>query len=219
MSKQIVSLSGGKDSTAMLLMMLEKGEQIDDIVFFDWGMEFPQMYEHLEKLEGYIGQKITRLYPKHSFEFYLLDWLKVKGTRKGEHGYGWPHFRRRWCTRVKYDAVKAYIAKATNCLGLSYEERHTRATYKNGFRYPLLEWGVAEKVARDYCYSKGFDWSGLYQIFSRVSCWHCPFQSRKELTALRDNFPDLWQRLLEMDSKSPYTWPNDNLEKVKALGQ
>jgi len=29
---QIVSLSGGKDSTAMLLMMLEKGEQIDGIV-------------------------------------------------------------------------------------------------------------------------------------------------------------------------------------------
>ena len=29
----VVSLSGGKDSTAMLLMMLERGMQIDDILF------------------------------------------------------------------------------------------------------------------------------------------------------------------------------------------
>ena len=31
--KHIVSFSGGKDSTAMLIMMIEKGMQIDEIVF------------------------------------------------------------------------------------------------------------------------------------------------------------------------------------------
>ena len=30
----VVSLSGGKDSTAMLLMMLEKGMPVDDILFW-----------------------------------------------------------------------------------------------------------------------------------------------------------------------------------------
>ncbi len=34
-----VSLSGGKDSTAMLLMMPERGMQIDDILFCDTGSE------------------------------------------------------------------------------------------------------------------------------------------------------------------------------------
>ena len=64
-----VALSGGKDSTAMLLLMLERGEQVDDIVFFDWGMEFPEMYEHLDNLEAYIGRPITRLYPRETWDY------------------------------------------------------------------------------------------------------------------------------------------------------
>jgi tRNA(Ile)-lysidine synthase TilS/MesJ len=31
--RHIVSFSGGKDSTAMLLMMIEKGMPIDEIIF------------------------------------------------------------------------------------------------------------------------------------------------------------------------------------------
>ncbi len=36
----IVSLSGGKDSTAMLLRMLEEGMPVDIILFCDTGMEY-----------------------------------------------------------------------------------------------------------------------------------------------------------------------------------
>ena len=38
----IVSLSGGKDSTAMLLMLLEHGESVADVMFFDTGWKFPE---------------------------------------------------------------------------------------------------------------------------------------------------------------------------------
>ena len=69
MIKHIVSFSGGKDSTAMLLMMLEKGMQIDDIVFMDTGVEFREMYEHIEKVEAYINRKITKLKADETFEF------------------------------------------------------------------------------------------------------------------------------------------------------
>lgn len=53
-SKQIfhaVSLSGGKDSTAMLLLMIERGMPIDIVLTADTGMEFPEMYDHLAKLD------------------------------------------------------------------------------------------------------------------------------------------------------------------------
>ena len=53
--EHIVQFSGGKDSTAMLLMMLEKNMPIDEIIFCDTGKEFPQMYEHIEKVQKYIG--------------------------------------------------------------------------------------------------------------------------------------------------------------------
>ncbi len=48
--KRIVSFSGGKDSTAMLIMMIEKNMPIDEIIFCDTGMEFPAMYDHIDRL-------------------------------------------------------------------------------------------------------------------------------------------------------------------------
>ena len=59
--EHVVSFSGGKDSTAMLLMMLDKGMPIDDIIFSDTGMEFPALNTHIEKVEQYIGLKLTIL--------------------------------------------------------------------------------------------------------------------------------------------------------------
>lgn len=45
----VVNFSGGKDSTAMLLGMLEKGERIDEVMNCDTYKEFPEMYRHIEK--------------------------------------------------------------------------------------------------------------------------------------------------------------------------
>ena len=105
---------------------------------------------------------------------------------------------------------------SVQCLGYSYDERKRRPKWKNGYRYPLLEWGVCETEALKYCKAHGFDWGGIYDIFRRVSCWCCPMKGLRELRALRDNFPDLWARLLEMDARSPYPWPKDTLERVKS---
>lgn len=57
----------------MLLMMLEKGMQIDCILFCDTGLEFPGMYEHLEKLEKYIGRPITRVRAEKDFEYLFKE--------------------------------------------------------------------------------------------------------------------------------------------------
>lgn len=69
----VVSFSGGKDSTAMLLHMIELNMPIDDIIFVDTSIEFPAMYEHINKVEQYIGRKITRLKAEHDFEYLLLE--------------------------------------------------------------------------------------------------------------------------------------------------
>ena len=46
-----VSVSGGKDSSALLLLMIERGMPIDTVLFADTGMEFPEMYDHIHKLD------------------------------------------------------------------------------------------------------------------------------------------------------------------------
>ena len=65
----VVQFSGGKDSTAMLLMMLEKNMPIDDIIFCDTGKEFPQVYEHIEKVNKYIGGGRTVHRAKKTYDY------------------------------------------------------------------------------------------------------------------------------------------------------
>lgn len=102
--KHIVNLSGGKDSTAMLLMMLDRGMPIDYIVFADTGKDFPQMLEHLDALEQYVAKnyptapKFTRLRSDKSFDYLMFDHIKTRGKNKGKRGYGWASMLVRWCT-------------------------------------------------------------------------------------------------------------------------
>ncbi len=179
--KQTVSLSGGRDSTAMLLLMIEKGEQIDDVVFFDWGHEYPEMRIHLEKLESFTGMTITRLYPDHDWEFYRDEYIRKKGAWKGVKGYGLPQAGRAWCTAIKRNAIAKYTGErrgeSTACIGYAYEEKQ-RAKYLPNQRYPLLEWGVHSLEAYEYCKARGFYWGGLYEVWARVSCSCCPFKRR-----------------------------------------
>ena len=110
MTKHIVSFSGGKDSTAMLLMMLEREKKIDEIIFCDTGKEFPQMYDHINKVEKCINRKITRLNEPGYFDHKMFDHVKTKGKHKGKRGYGWPYPRVRWCTtHLKQEPFKKYV--------------------------------------------------------------------------------------------------------------
>ena len=204
----VVSFSGGKDSTALLLMMIEKGIPIDDIVFCDTGAEFPQMYEHIKKVESYTGRKVTRLQAKHDFWYYAKEYKKVKGNHMDDLGYSWPTAQGRWCTRaLKQQPVARYL-KGKNVqqyIGIAVDEAHRCKEYN----YPLVDWGVTEEMALKYCYDHGFAWDGLYKIFKRVSCWCCPLQSIGEARNLRKHFPELWERLKIEDTYMRNSWKAD----------
>lgn len=93
----VVSLSGGKDSTAMLLMMLEKGMPVDDILFCDTGLEFPGLYAHLDKVEQYIGRPIIRIQAPHSFEYYFCQHpIRRKRSTTFAEKYGADHLGYGW---------------------------------------------------------------------------------------------------------------------------
>jgi len=189
----------------MLLMMLEKGIPIDRIICVDTTKEFPAMYRHIEKAQSMCSIEIEIV--KIDFDYWFGDHIKTRGKRKGQKGYGFPDFRNRWCTALKREAVK----KLQNTIprdviqyhGIAVDEQ-TRADNNKGrnIKYPLIEWGITEKQALEYCYSKGLDWDGLYEKFHRVSCWCCPLSRIGELRVIYNDFPDLWEELQEMDKKS-----------------
>ncbi|EOD00506.1 phosphoadenosine phosphosulfate reductase family protein [Caldisalinibacter kiritimatiensis] len=255
--KHIVSFSGGKDSTCMLLKMIENNMQIDEIIFLDTGKEFESMYDHIKKVEKDIGRKITRLKSKECFEYYLYEhqvkkrittWLKSKYNIKNKHelkkflescnydelliklikvslenlykeekliqnGYGWPSKGNRWCCqKFKKQQISSYVKKKypsedykiIEYHGIAYDERNrSKKNKEKEIRYPLIEkWKITEKQALQYCYKRGYDWGGLYEIFDRVSCWCCPYKKINELMNLYIYYPDKWDKIKDMDKES-----------------
>ena len=174
-----VSLSGGKDSTCMLLMMIEKQMPIDVVLFADTGMEFPEMYGHLEQLEKHLqrerGLSITILRHPQGFEYLMFEEPKQKAASIANRkqmgvplcGNGWPGIRVRWCT----GQLKTHlIAKEVNQLKAEKNALHyvgiaaDEAQRCKGDQYPLVEWGITESEALQH--------------------------------------PELWQQLMDMDNRA-----------------
>ena len=94
-----VSLSGGKDSTGLLLLMIERGMPIDAVLWADTGMEFPEMYGHIAKVDEHLFRKrglhITVLRSPKSFEYMMFEEPKQKPSclenraRLGLDGRAW----------------------------------------------------------------------------------------------------------------------------------
>ena len=162
--KNVVQFSGGKDSTAMLLLLLERGVTVDEIIFCDTGMEFPELYRHIEKVKEYIDRPITVLKPEHNFEYYLSEIVIQKGANAGKCGYGWPRLWHRWCTRA-------------------FKERLTRKYLKE--KYACEEYKLFIGIAADE---------------------PLRLQRLDSLRTLRRYYPELWQELLRLDAKAPYTF-------------
>ena len=192
----------------MLLRLIEENRPIDLIVFCDTGLEFLQMYDHLKRLEAYIGREITILRADRSFEYYFLTYTpkRKNPALKQYKGMSWAGPRNRWCTAMlKTRVIHKFLRSLQNdydvveYIGIAADEkRRIRAAC-----YPLVEWGMTEADCLQYCYDRGFDWGGLYRIFKRVSCWCCPLQSLAELRKLRKHFPELWAQLEAWDRQ---TW-------------
>lgn len=220
MTKIIVSFSGGKDSTWMLLEMIRRGEHIDEVVFFDTGWEFPQMLAHVEKIKRLVeehGITFTTLHPDKPFDYWMFD-----RDVKGDHfGYSWCGLKGcRWGTKLKTDTIDKYFRNQPEhiqCVGIAADEAY-RSTNKPGKRYPLVEWGIIEAECLSGCYAAGYDWDGLYEQLDRVSCRFCGLKNLKELRNIYWNMPDVWNELRDYQSRTylPYRkegWTIFDLEK------
>ena len=206
--KYIVSFSGGKDSTCMLIELIKRDYQIDEIVFCDTGAEFEQLYEHIELVKQKLGVPITTLQNKKGdFFYWAFEHIRTKGKNKGIRGYGLPRVNSnfRWCTeRLKRDPARAYLNRKYGSgnyieyIGLAFNEQQRMRTDL----YPLVYWGFDEKDTLNICYKAGFHWGGLYKIFDRVSCWPCPYKNRQEKENMRKYFPELYFRRIEMENRT-----------------
>jgi len=193
----IVSFSGGKDSTAMLHLLLSQGANIDKVVYYETEWDFPQMAAHLGLVTKNTGLPIVKIrYYRHCNE--LLA------------GYGWPKSAGGWCAANKHRTCMKYIRglaggndDKVEYIGFSDDEvKRTQTKWmqdrKWQVKFPLIDAGMSELDSLEYCKKLGYHWDGLYDVFSRVSCFCCPKGGKAKRRLTEEHYPELakeWRRL------------------------
>ena len=211
------NLSGGRDSTAMVVRYLELCGKIDYIVFCDTHYEFPQMLEYIDKLESYLlekfNQRLTRLRSKEDiFAKWAFTYPITRGENQGKLR-GLPKtIGMDYCTReLKAKPSRAFVKnkspnafKNTILIGYTYNEVENGRTSSLDYgvaEYPLHQWQWNEREVEAYLRERGIA-NPLYQHFERTGCYMCPKQSKKSLYALYKHYPQEWEKCKELEKRA-----------------
>ena len=203
-----VAVSGGADSTALALLLWERGEDFE-MVFSDTGAELPEVYWLLPRLAQRVGKKLTVVSGGSFFQ-----WLV-------QYGYLLPGPRIRWCTRAlkqtPQDRYFESVGAESVAIGIRADEPRRLYTYarpkagKSAFVYPLAEAGMSKKDVKALCQKHDL-LSPVYEWRSNVSCYCCFFQRTTDWRGLLRNHPTLyaiaeeWERQSILVTKKGYTW-------------
>ena len=180
LSNQIVAFSGGKDSTAVALLLWERGEDFD-LLFTPTQNELPALAAHMKRVVDLVQKRL--ILPSNRG---LADWI--------EHFNALPNNRQRWCTRlIKIEPCIAYLHRhpgSTLCIGLRADEEVREGLYGDHatYRYPLREAGLDLDGVLGVC-----DRYDLRPTF-RTDCAVCPYQRLGEWYLLWRDHINLWMQ-------------------------
>ena len=214
--KYIASCSFGKDSLAMLIKIKELNLPLDEVIYCDIRFdkeslsgEMPLMREFIPKAEKILYEKynikVKRITSDVSFleQFYKT---KKRGKDIGNN-YGFPYIIGSWCNdRLKLRPIKKYLKsfseKVIQYVGIAYDEpkRYERLNHETHIA-PLYDLKITEKEAINICKENDL-LSPIYETSFRGGCWFCPKQSISQLENLWLNYPELFNRLLELEKDS-----------------
>lgn len=206
--KYVLSSGAGLNSTALMIMLVEKEYPLDEVVFADTGAEVPETYKHLKSVDSYLGKHGIPLTIVRSKNGTLYDTCK---RRKVIPSQIW-----RWSTRDYkitpiYAHYRSFGVPVNQYLGIAYEERdrvkESGAAYvKNVF--PLIEKRIARQDCMDVILLSDFDFS----MPVRSGCFFCPFNSLSRWTEIYEKHKDLFLKARELEENSKH-FPKQRLMK------
>lgn len=210
MRRHVASVSWGKDSLCMLLILLERHMPLDEVVFYDTGMEFKAIYDTRDRMLPRLkeaGIIYTELHPDRPMMYDMLERPKTKRNGQQVCGDGWCGGPCRWGTMLKLQALDAYIGTDCTYIGFAADEPLRLVRLESHKCAPLADWGITEGEALLRCYRAGFEWledgKPLYALLDRVSCWCCRNKNLKELRNIYQFLPQYWGRLRELQEQIP----------------
>lgn len=192
--RHIVGLSGGKDSTALALLLVEREPNDYEFICNMTGNELPEMFEHWEKLEVLLKAKIKPV----RYHIDLIGASLEQGML--------PNVFRRWCTRLlKIEPTIKYFSELPEnsvlYVGLRADEEVRRGLYGEDIsvRFPLRDWGFNESGVYSYLEARGV------QIPERTDCGICPYQRLGEWRNLYFQHPKIYAEGVDLEKKTGFT--------------
>lgn len=224
-ARHIIPLSGGKDSTALAVHLLQNHPRHSfELLFTDTGAELFETYDYLERFEAIMGVRIHRVT--------ALDMLGIRA--KGErtpfdvvlneyYGGFLPSPQARWCTRMlKIRPFEAFIGddRAYSYIAIRADEK--RDGYQSSRKpvllseranivpvYPLKDANIGLDGVKDLLEESGLGLPRYYAWRSRSGCYFCFYQQIGEWQALKERHPDLYERAKAYEKSEGgrrYTW-------------
>ena len=176
--KNVVGLSGGKDSTALALRLAEVEPRDYEYICNETGDELPEMQEHWRKLETLLGKPLIRVRHERGLREECLVQKML------------PNWQDRWCTRIlKIEPTIAYMetlpAGSVLYVGLRADEEERKGLYGEDLdvRFPMRSWGWGLADVTAYLERRGVC------IPERTDCALCPNQRLGEWRNLRQKHP------------------------------
>ncbi len=212
--RHILSLSGGKDSTALALYLRDLIPQME-YAFCDTGEELPETYEYLDRLEVHLARPITRLNPDRLFSHHLDI----------RNGY-LPSSQQRWCTELlKLKPFEKFVGDdpVVSYVGIRADEnRSGYISTKPNIQavLPFKEDGLGKADIARILENSGLGLPDYYRWRSRSGCYFCFFQQRNEWIGLLENHPDLFEEAKKYEKQDEatgkrYTWNiRESLDEV-----
>jgi 3'-phosphoadenosine 5'-phosphosulfate sulfotransferase (PAPS reductase)/FAD synthetase len=204
--KHVVGLSGGKDSTALALWLVENEPREYEFICNETGNELPEMVEHWSRLERILGSPLKRV--RHSTD--LMGLIEEQQML--------PNFQARWCTRIlKIEPTIEYMESlpegSTLYVGLRADEEERRGLYGEDLtiRFPLREQGWTEGDVWRYLAKMGVT------IPARTDCAVCYHQRIGEWKSLWQNHPERFAEGVRVEAATGHTFrspdPKGNPER------
>lgn len=203
-TRHILGLSGGKDSTALAILMHKKVPQME-YFFCDTHKELPETYEYLDRIKARLGIKITYLSADRGFD----HWLDVYG------GF-LPSPRMRWCTKqLKIVPLEQFVGddQAISYIGIRADEKRDGyiSTKPNITPvYPFKDAGLVHDDIIRLLEESGIGLPNYYRWRTRSGCFFCFFQRKYEWVLLAEEHPDLFDEAVKYEQEHSdgrkFTW-------------
>lgn len=212
--KHLSCWSGGKDSTASIILAHEHGEPLDIILFsevmFDKNIS-GELPEHIDFVKNKCiplfkswGYRTEILHSDKTFLDCFNHVIEKSEKNKGKiQGFPTPRMCKindRCKTRPLDSYLRGLGEDYIKYVGIASDEPKRLARMGENQISLLYKYGYTEDGAYELCQMYGLI-SPVYEFATRNGCWFCPNAKDEELKRLRKNHRELWNKLLKLEEK------------------